>query len=99
MHVYVESPFIRYRLPSCFAVGNSFDEAYETSDFEEDGGDFHGSSAAAADVPREVAQRLEVAFRRLTWARQSPSLMKRFLTKKVFERLKGEGQRCNHGMA
>ena len=37
---------------------------------------------------RDVAQRLEGSFRKLTWARDCPSLMKRFLTKKVFERLK-----------
>ena len=67
-------------------VLDDFDEAYETSEFEEDdrasitGGDKAKAKLATADD--ETVRRLENCFKKLTWARSSSSLLKRFLTKK-----------------
>ncbi|TRY79291.1 hypothetical protein TCAL_09903 [Tigriopus californicus] len=59
---------------------NSFDEAYESSEYEEDG-------SKEDQVDNETLQRLTTAYRRLLWARDSQSLLKRFLTPKVYNRL------------
>ena len=71
---------------------DDFDEAYETSEFEEDdgasiigggaGGD-KASKAKLATADDDTVRRLENCFKKLTWARGSSSLLKRFLTKKV----------------
>ena len=69
---------------------DDFDEAYETSEFEEDdgasiisGGGDKAAKAKLATADDDTVRRLENCFKKLTWARGSSSLLKRFLTKKV----------------
>lgn len=70
-------------------VQNSFDEAYETSEFEEDSSDDeHENPLQRQKADIMTLQKLENSFRRLSWARESSSFLKRFLTKIVFERLR-----------
>ena len=82
------------RAPSPAPSGlDDFDEAYETSEFEEDDGasivdGADKAKAKLATADDDIVRKLENCFKKLTWARGSSSLLKRFLTKKVFDRLK-----------
>ena len=66
--------------PNAVVFPSSFDEDYESSEFEAEGSPYHV-------VDHRTQQKLENAFRRLTWAKACKSLLKRFLTRKVFLRL------------
>ena len=88
--------------PRPTGVLDDFDEAYETSEFEEDDrasiiGDKAKTKLATADD--ETVRRLENCFKKLTWARSSSSLLKRFLTKKgrrfMCDVCRGGGGRCS----
>ncbi len=62
---------------------NGFDEAYETSEFEEEDGGAGKNKTKVGVADKEVLKRLDKSFKKLMWARGTQSLLKRFLTKRV----------------
>ncbi len=71
---------------------NTFDEAYETSEYEDDcDEDDYDGELDDDDKPKIdplLAKKIETGFKRLSWAKESPTLLKRFLTRPIFERIR-----------